>query len=394
MTNFLEFFQISSSFLQPGIVLTTLQSPISAISLPLLHYILLQLTSPLLATIPIGLFIYFIPLIKNDPLIHPATCCLFIGAMFKTFDAALLDPKIINSLTFMQYVKYLTVYILPRKFATKLTKENKLSPMESASIKYDKLFSISFYVKFAVEVILKSVYAYLILIHLNTNRPSWNPKLYGILNPTDLSLENLSLFRDHFLICFALMFGLEMLGNLFNLATALIFKADYAPMMNTPYFATSVRDFWVRWNLLVQRGLRRIIFDPVLSLSGYDGTSKKVPSGVMVIAAMSTFAFSGLFHQWIIYCLSPNPSWEQMAFFMIQGVIGMIEIVVLKVIKTHTGIYLGKVVPKPVAIAYTLFVLVITGPLFNAPWVRDGIFQRIFDADLSYIYAPLHGVMN
>jgi Membrane bound O-acyl transferase family len=366
------------ALLEPGIGLTTLQHPVSALSLPLFHYIFLQRMSPFLATLPIGLFIFFIPLIHNYQLIHPSTCCLFIGIMFKTFDAALLDRSVIQSLTFMQYIKYLTVYKLPRKFERKLTTEKKISALDAASIKYKDLFSLSHYIRLAVEVVAKLGFSFIIFLYLNRNRPNWHPEMYSILDPTNFSPENLLLFKDNFLFGFALMFMLEVGGNVVNLLSAIFFKSDYKPMMNAPYFATSIRDFWVKWNLIVQRGLRRIIFDPIIFVFGYGNASGKVPSGVLLTAAICTFAFSGLFHQWIIYCLCKTPSWEQMIFFMIHGIVGMIEIIVLKIVKSSTGIHLGKIIPKPIAIIYTLSVLIITCPLFNGPWIREGIFERLY----------------
>jgi hypothetical protein len=128
----------------------------------------------------------------------------------------------------------------------------------------------------------------------------------------------------------------------------------------------------------VQRGLRRIVFDPIVYAFGYTTSSKRISSLVMLIAAISTFAFSGLFHQWIIFCLCSNPSWEQMLFFMIHGFVGLIEIVVQKLVKSIIGFDLRKIIPKSVAILYTLSVLIITGPLFNGPWIREGIFHRLY----------------
>jgi hypothetical protein len=119
--------------------------------------------------------------------------------------------------------------------------------------------------------------------------------------------------------------------------------------MNKPYLSTSIRNFWsVRWNVLVQRALRRAVFDPVLKFFGYPAYRKPVPYIYLVIAGLSTFLFSGLIHEWITYVITTKAIYmEQLTFFVLQGLLANLEIIIVKFFRDTFGINLGKVVPSP-----------------------------------------------
>jgi D-alanyl-lipoteichoic acid acyltransferase DltB (MBOAT superfamily) len=151
--------------------------------------------------------------------------------------------------------------------------------------------------------------------------------------------------------------------------------------MNQPYFATSVRDFWAnRWNLIVQRCLRRIVFDPVMGLFGIRYPLKKgqkVANWKLLLAVFSTFLFSALMHEWtMVAIMERSTTWEQMSFFILHGVLAIVESIARKVVLNITGIDLSKSIPHFVQVLYAQVVMVWTAPLFLNPYIREQLYFK------------------
>lgn len=133
--------------------------------------------------------------------------------------------------------------------------------------------------------------------------------------------------------------------------------------------------------MIVQRSLRRVVFDPIVYACGYGESAqkagKRIPASVMALAGLSTFIFSGLMHEWMIVCMTMGSTYEQLAYFSIHGLLVLIEIVVLKAVKGSTGIDIGKVIPWSVQVLWTMLVGVIFAPLFHNPYIRGNLYAKM-----------------
>ncbi|KAJ3345596.1 hypothetical protein HDU91_007300 [Kappamyces sp. JEL0680] len=370
-----------------ALVLKTLQSQPVALTLPLIHWLLIQANlSTFVAAFPLLAYCVVIPLLRFDPTVplHPALACTWVFIFLRLSDVSLLDRNILQKLSFYQYVEYVGAFRLPAekdkdkaKSAHKLTTEKKkVSAIDSKTVPYEQILSRSYALRVILDAALKSLFFYFSLMHWKNTRANFQPKLFSIIDFSDLVLA-----RDYLLLGFSVMFALDISITIGNHALALFFKVPYVPIMNAPYLATSVRDFWVRWNLIVQRGLRRIVFDPVVYACGYghdvQKTGKKIPASVMALAGFATFAFSGLMHEWMIYAMTLGSTYEQMAYFCLQGVLALLEIIVLRTVKAATGIDIGKVVPWPFQVLYTILIGLVFAPLFHNPFIRENLFAKM-----------------
>jgi Membrane bound O-acyl transferase family len=84
------------------------------------------------------------------------------------------------------------------------------------------------------------------------------------------------------------------------------------------FLSTSPSDFWGRrWNLLIHTCLKRGVYQPIRSLGG--------PA---VLAVISAFAASGLFHEWLLPAVMPDyphTHGTTMAFFLWQALLIVLE---------------------------------------------------------------------
>ncbi|XP_076931938.1 long-chain-alcohol O-fatty-acyltransferase-like, partial [Bidens hawaiensis] len=137
---------------------------------------------------------------------------------------------------------------------------------------------------------------------------------------------------------------------------------ELEPSSDHPYLATSLQNFWARWNMLVTNTLRYTIYKPVVLLfCNY----KWAP----LAGVLSSFLVSGLMHELFVYQLSrAGPTWEMTLFFMIHGVCVVVE----KVVKRVNG---GRWrVPKVVATVLTVGFVVVTGVLlFIPPFIKGRV---------------------
>ncbi|CAI9773113.1 unnamed protein product [Fraxinus pennsylvanica] len=140
---------------------------------------------------------------------------------------------------------------------------------------------------------------------------------------------------------------------------------------NEPYLSTSLQDFWGhRWNIMVSRILRPIIYIPVRSWSinilGHKWAA--------LPAIMSTFVVSGLIHELIFFYLGrAKTTWEVTRFFLLHGARLTAEIAVKKSNNKRVRIH----VPKIIARISTVGFMMITGIwLFFPPRSRCKAFER------------------
>jgi Membrane bound O-acyl transferase family len=103
------------------------------------------------------------------------------------------------------------------------------------------------------------------------------------------------------------------------MTTVLLTGHETQVFSKSPLFlSTSPSDFWGRrWNLLIHACLKRGIYQPIRSLGG--------PA---VLAVVSAFAASGLFHEWLLPAvmpLYPHTHGTTMAFFLWQAMLIVLE---------------------------------------------------------------------
>ncbi|KAG9144099.1 hypothetical protein Leryth_013748 [Lithospermum erythrorhizon] len=98
---------------------------------------------------------------------------------------------------------------------------------------------------------------------------------------------------------------------------------------NEPYLSTSLQDFWGRrWNLTVTNALRQTVYYPVRTALENILGKGWFPS---CLAMLASFVVSGLMHELIIYQITHvSPSWDMTLFFVIHGVLVVIEVTLKK----------------------------------------------------------------
>lgn len=128
---------------------------------------------------------------------------------------------------------------------------------------------------------------------------------------------------------------------------------------NTPMLARSPRDFWgERWNLFVQRWMRRNIFGPV-------GGRRHPLRGVVIV-----FVFSGLLHEYVIIAALghvPDRVGWMTAFFALHGLAVVAEVGLRHKRRRAAARRRGPGLPRAVAVAVHLVWLTATAPLFFGP---------------------------
>ncbi|KAI3773057.1 hypothetical protein L6452_04255 [Arctium lappa] len=169
------------------------------------------------------------------------------------------------------------------------------------------------------------------------------------------------------------------------LVRALIPGVELEPQFDEPHYATSVQDFWgKRWNLMVSDILRAAVYRPARVVF-----SRLVPERwVSVPSVFVTFLVSGIMHEMIFYYLGQvKPTWEVTWFFVINGVMVGIEIVMKK------SIDLKKFERSPIACtALTWVFLSIPGLwLLFPPFVRLDPCVRVCKEAMAFVRLVKHG---
>ncbi|KAF5192293.1 Acyl-coa--sterol o-acyltransferase [Thalictrum thalictroides] len=153
--------------------------------------------------------------------------------------------------------------------------------------------------------------------------------------------------------CCFMYLGLELVLAIVAALAKRFVGLEFEPQFNEPYLATSLQDFWGRrWNLMVSNILKPTVYDLVKQVSMKMLGNKLATS----LAVFSTFVASGLIHEMIYYyLLRETPTWEVTCFFILHGILVVLEILVKKAMKDRWRLH------PVVSWAYTVFILMATG---------------------------------
>ncbi|CAI9283499.1 unnamed protein product [Lactuca saligna] len=150
---------------------------------------------------------------------------------------------------------------------------------------------------------------------------------------------------------------------------------ELEPSSNEPYLATSLQNFWGRWNLLVTKTLRYTVYKPVRS--AFSDHKWAPHAGVL-----SSFFVSGLMHELFVYQLSrEDPTWEMTSFFVIHGICVVVEMI----IKSNLAGGRWRL-PKFLATLLTVGFVVVTGLwLFFPPLIRTKVDVKVLMEHASFV---------
>ncbi|EXB41562.1 hypothetical protein L484_013639 [Morus notabilis] len=118
------------------------------------------------------------------------------------------------------------------------------------------------------------------------------------------------------------LYGLTALAWLYVFGTMV--RYELVPLLNHPYFATSLQDFWGRrWNRMSSDILRQSVYDPTRdTLMGVIGFGP-----AKVVAIITTLVVSGIMHEMVLYYITcgKKPTWEMAWFFVLHGLCMVME---------------------------------------------------------------------
>ncbi len=225
--------------------------------------------------------------------------------------------------------------------------EAKLSELSRQDVRRENILSI---LRGICELIILQTLFYLIPFEWFSLSPSASPFIFHFLRCGLLSIIL------YFSIAFATDFGFGIYGLLLNLRMNSVF-----PLF--PFTSTSLREFWsYRWNKLVQISLHLISFvvipkliDPIIPMN----TKTK---GILA------FALSGFIHEYVLWFVSDKWSGKNILFFMIHGLLVLLEIIIKLPAKPNT------LKGKLMGWMWTTGIMLITSPLFFDPFIERGFF--------------------
>lgn len=90
-------------------------------------------------------------------------------------------------------------------------------------------------------------------------------------------------------------------------------------------FATSLRQIWSGWNIVVHTAWYRVIYKPLLASNVMDSLFPSSFKAKQVAAMVTTFVFSGCVHEYIIWCRTGAITGSQVVFFAGQALILLVE---------------------------------------------------------------------
>jgi hypothetical protein len=349
-----------------------LQSPILALSLPVLQFILIRTAGVYFATVTCITTALVLPCLRlsGNETHNPLNMIIFLAVVLRMWDYGLLPNSIILELDFWEFVTYLISFQLPERLHISMSIAKNV---EKHAVPYQNQ-NLDYFAKEIITNTLKMCFYFAVMKHLRATRQLWEPPVLTLTDFTDLALV-----FDMFTMGLALSLIMEVGCSALMHFTCYILKIPYMPIMNQPYLATSVRDFWAnRWNMIVQRGLRRILFDPIMKLFAIHyplKSGEKVANWILILAVFSTFLFSALMHEWTMVAIMARPTtWEQFSFFVLHGILSISENVARKFVYNLTGIDLTKWIPHSIQVIYAQIIMVWTAPLFINPYIREKIY--------------------
>lgn len=124
----------------------------------------------------------------------------------------------------------------------------------------------------------------------------------------------------------------------------------------------SPKDFWGnRWNLVVRNMFHKQVFD---NKNGRIDSSKQYKG-------LRVFLISGLMHEAVAAMFTREINFEQLAFFLLQGLAVYTQI---NLVSTQ----LQNRVPKPVSICLTMLFMASTAKLFLGSYLRFEHYSVVF----------------
>ncbi|XP_039032275.1 probable long-chain-alcohol O-fatty-acyltransferase 1 [Hibiscus syriacus] len=182
---------------------------------------------------------------------------------------------------------------------------------------------------------------------------------------------------------FQIWVGVEVIFTMAAIPAQLVFRVDLEPQFKSPLFASSLQDFWGhRWNLRVSETLRLVVYDPIRSISIRTIGARwgSLP------AVFVTFVTSGLMHELVYYnILRENPTWEITWFFVLQGILVDMEIILKKKVELR----LHRAISGPLALANLTLTSVC---LALAPLLRNRVDERIIHE--FYVFLDLFSIFR
>jgi hypothetical protein len=339
---------------------------------PLIHFELLQLKiSRATASIPLILYALTIPLIFDEIKVF-ATFNMVI--LLRIAAIGQMDAKLLYSLTKQEYLEY----FFAQQVTEKSSKVADLAPsfrLKQITIPYQYLSATAILKELAVLIGEYLMFCGLYSI-VNHMKPNWQPNFMEMSYLTNS--QDLVYFM---LLGMGLCLILDSSFGLYHLMMSILLKVPFVPLMNCPYFSTSLKDFWTdRWNQSVTGSLKHAVFQPVLQhlfRNPYPLNFRKIPVWQKGIASLCTFFISGILHEWVIFVwISPTIHLEQLIFFLIQAVIVTLEVVIQHFVYNRFSIDLANRIPFYFSVIYSMTTICLLAPLFLNPYIRSTSFQQ------------------
>ncbi|ORY45526.1 hypothetical protein BCR33DRAFT_849794, partial [Rhizoclosmatium globosum] len=154
-------------------------------------------------------------------------------------------------------------------------------------------------------------------------------------------------------------------------------QAPFTPVCDSPYFSTSLRDFWSnRWNRYIKTTIHRISFAPTVQYLRLVDPRPEAQETHYAIATLVAFAMSALVHEYAVVMLIPY-EWvpgESAIFFMIHGVF----CVATERWKKY-GLFglADDVASRWIGWIATALFFLVTSPFFVGPFMRSGVFLQM-----------------
>jgi hypothetical protein len=196
----------------------------------------------------------------------------------------------------------------------------------------------------------------------------WRPKPWTVLDFADFEM---ALF---YYISAVMLYSMIYLGHqLYSHVISFVFDCPSVLVVANPFVSTSLQDFWAnRWNVTTQYSIKRLSYDVLYPR--LDFCSKNVRR---VISILATFVFSGLMHEWQVYAVLGASRWEQFTFFVLHGVLVLLEMIVCKFVYNMTNYHIFKDSSPGLLMIYSQTVFLATAPLFFSSVILSGAFSNI-----------------
>ncbi|KAK9080681.1 hypothetical protein SSX86_000439 [Deinandra increscens subsp. villosa] len=200
--------------------------------------------------------------------------------------------------------------------------------------------------------------------------------IYSVLVTTVLSFGT----RFHpkvvsFIYGWLLFLMIDIVTAACDAVLVLVTGLELEPSSDEPYRATSLQNFWGRWNLLVTNSLRNTVYKPVV-------VALRRRKWAPLAGVLASFLVSGLMHELFVYQLSrAAPTWEMTSFFMIHGVSVVVEMIVKREVAGGSWR-----LPEFVGWLLTMAFVVVTGvSLFVPPFIRERVDVRMLQEYTSLV---------